>query len=426
MSLGSTITMYLMDGRVDGRWRATSTYSNLLVYKIPHVMMKSCADLKKVNTPGVYFLYGKDTDESKPYVYVGEGDHCLSRIMQTHDFEKAGSYWAEAVLLVANDGHLEKGRIKYLENRFYNIIKKAGRYILKNAGEPVKSPVEDFVSDMLEQDIIYTKTVMQMFNYQAFLPTMDEMDADNQKDNLLYYSNADGKDWNATGIVTSEGFVVLKGSLLSTEVTDWCPDSIKKLRTSSAYNIDSSRRLKENQVFNSPSYAADFVSGRNVSGLKWWRNKDGVSLGTLGGDSSKEKDIKEDDSAKTIKSNVTDVVKSGEKSMHDDKGSSSKVMSLQMTWRSDTGKAALAYCELRDGKYYVLSGSRIKMAQGKGFTDALKKKRDNSKISSDGVLQEEVEFNSSSTAASFVVGGSRDGKLVWKTKEGKKLAEMLK
>lgn len=35
-------------------------------------------------------------------------------------------------------------------------------------------------------------------------------------------------------------------------------------------------------------------------------------------------------------------------------------------------------------------------------------------------------INSSSTAASFVVGGSRDGKLVWKTKEGKKLAEMLK
>jgi hypothetical protein len=252
------------------------------------------------------------------------------------------------------------------------------------------------------------------------------MDADNQKDNLLYYSNADGKDWNATGIVTSEGFVVLKGSLLSTEVADWCPDSIKKLRVASANNIDSSRRLKENQVFNSPSYAADFVSGRNVSGLKWWRNKDGVSLGTLGGDSSKEKDIKEDDPSKIVKTHIADAAKSGGKPKHDDSSSSSKVLSLQMTWRSDTGKAALAYCELRDGKYYVLSGSRIKLVQGKGFTDALKKKRDNSKISSDGVLQEDVEFNSPSTAASFVVGGSRDGKLVWKTKEGKKLAEILK
>lgn len=56
----------------------------------------------------------------------------------------------------------------------------------------------------------------------------------------------------------------------------------------------------------------------------------------------------------------------------------------------------------------------------------MKKKRDNSRISSDGVLQEDVEFNSPSTAASFVVGGSRDGKLVWKTKEGKKLAEIVK
>lgn len=61
--------------------------------------------------------------------------------MQPHTFEKDESYWTEAVAFVTPDGTLEKGRVKYLENRFFTIAMEANRFIVKNGVTPKQSPI---------------------------------------------------------------------------------------------------------------------------------------------------------------------------------------------------------------------------------------------------------------------------------------------
>ena len=113
-----------------------------------------------MHTPGVYFLFGLDNESEKRFVYVGEGDDVLKRIVQPHGFEKDDSYWTEAVIFVTPDGTLDKAKIKYLENRFHSIVVDSGRYIVKNGNTPKQSPVQQKIQDMLERFIMNSQLVI--------------------------------------------------------------------------------------------------------------------------------------------------------------------------------------------------------------------------------------------------------------------------
>ena len=130
-SLGKSINLYLMDGSPSGRWQATLSNWNAVAYKISREDLKDCGDITNLNTPGVYFLFGKDDEVGKSFIYIGEADDVQKRLLQPHTFEKDDSYWTEAVIFVTPDGTLEKGRVKYLENRFFAIATEANRYIVK-------------------------------------------------------------------------------------------------------------------------------------------------------------------------------------------------------------------------------------------------------------------------------------------------------
>lgn len=70
-SLGKSIDPYLMDGSASGRWQATLSNWNGVAYKIPCGDLKDCGDLPEMNAPGVYFLFGKDYDAGKQFIYAG-------------------------------------------------------------------------------------------------------------------------------------------------------------------------------------------------------------------------------------------------------------------------------------------------------------------------------------------------------------------
>jgi hypothetical protein len=50
---------------------------------------------------------------------------------------------------------------------------------------------------------------------------------------------------------------------------------------------------------------------------------------------------------------------------------------------------------------------------------------DNNFVDENGIVLKDCSFNSPSTAAQFVTGSSRNGYLVWKTKDGKKLKDII-
>lgn len=80
--------------------------------------------------------------------------------------------------------------------------------------------------------------------------------------------------------------------------------------------------------------------------------------------------------------------------------------------------------------FTVKKGSRLSAVMGPSMhpsLDALRKEMTSKgKLGSDCVIQEDVDFTSSSSAAVFVLGRSTNGKTAWVDSRGKNLAEWLK
>ena len=79
----------------------------------------------------------------------------------------------------------------------------------------------------------------------------------------------------AQGTITSEGFIVLKGSQISPVDDSTVPDTIKEQRRTS--NIVDGI-LQDDMLFSSPSGAAMFVVGKSDNGLPRWKDENGRTL----------------------------------------------------------------------------------------------------------------------------------------------------
>ena len=85
-------------------------------------------------------------------------------------------------------------------------------------------------------------------------------------------------DITASGVRTSEGFAVLKGSKLSPTLVKSCPENARKYRKQYESKIDKNFVLLEDVLVSSPSAAAAFVGGASISGNEAWKTKDGISI----------------------------------------------------------------------------------------------------------------------------------------------------
>lgn len=406
-SLGKSINLYLMDGSASGRWQATLSNWNGIAYKIPRGDLKDCGDLPELNTPGVYFLFGKDDETGKLFIYVGEADDTQKRLLQPHTFEKDGSYWTEAVIFVTPDGTLEKGRVKYLENRFFTIATEAKRYIVKNGNTPPQSPMPKQIRDLLEEFIINAQLLLPALGYMAFepLPSSDKNDADVENE-LLYFSRSKGKGGNAIGRITSDGFWVLKGSYIYPQVADYTASGIKKARENYAASIDKNGILQEDICFGSPSYASTFVCGKNSNGLVEWKNKDGVSLKNL--DSGEVETSALDKKKSVEKLQPVPVVNNDTEILH------------------LAGKKVVATGQISGDGFIVMKGSGFSSGETKSCQTWIKSLRD--QLVADGkvkdcVLMEDVYFKSTSAAAACVTGGSANGNIMWLYSDGQSMKD---
>ena len=406
-SLGKSINLYLMDGSASGRWQATLSNWNGIAYKIPRGDLKDCGDLPELNTPGVYFLFGKDDETGKLFIYVGEADDTQKRLLQPHTFEKDGSYWTEAVIFVTPDGTLEKGRVKYLENRFFTIATEAKRYIVKNGNTPPQSPMPKQIRDLLEEFIINAQLLLPALGYMAFepLPSSDKNDADVENE-LLYFSRSKGKGGNAIGRITSDGFWVLKGSYIYPQVADYTASGIKKARENYAASIDKNGILQEDICFGSPSYASTFVCGKNSNGLVEWKNKDGVSLKNL--DSGEVETSALDKKKSVEKLQPVPVVNTDTEVLH------------------LAGKKVVATGQISGDGFIVMKGSGFSSCETKSCQTWIKSLRD--QLVADGkvkdcVFMEDVYFKSTSAAAACVTGGSANGNIMWLYSDGQSIKE---
>ena len=290
---GKNINLYLIDGNVNGRMKCSLANWTGVAYKIPRIQINKSKNRDDLNQTGVYFLFGISDITEKPVVYVGQagarknGEGLISRLIEhTRNSEK--DYWTEAVVLTTSNNSFGPTEISYLENRFVSMASEASRYEIKNANDPTPGNITEEKESELVEFIHNAKIVMGVLGHKVF-EKLDENtetlidDSESVSDNMTFYFERKSSKSEITVRAickqTSEGFVVLKGSLIETINSLSIPPGVEKSRRNA--KIDSQGILLEDILFKSPTYAAGFVIGGHVNGSKAWKTKSGVSFGDL-------------------------------------------------------------------------------------------------------------------------------------------------
>ena len=87
-------------------------------------------------------------------------------------------------------------------------------------------------------------------------------------------------------------------------------------------------------------------------------------------------------------------------------------------------KVIEATCQQTEEGFVVLKGSMINTFDSVRIPLGVKKARKNASIDENGILQEDVLFQSPSYAAAFVIGGNINGLTAWKNQVGKTLKDI--
>lgn len=238
----------------------------------------------------MYFLFGISEITNENVAYIGQAGarkngegilYCL----QEHKRNPDKDYWTEAIVFTTSNNSFGPTEISYLENRFCKLATDSKRYSVKNGNDPSSGHITEEKESELEEFIDYAKIVMGTLGHNIFealavqsvIPQIDTDDVIVEPTLFLKTAKA-----TATGRRTSEGFVVFKGSIVSQNPTNSCPDPIRNLRDKFANRIDNNNNtLLEDTLFGSPSTAAGFVTFASANGLIMWISCDGRTLKDL-------------------------------------------------------------------------------------------------------------------------------------------------
>lgn len=286
------INMFLMDGEVTGKIKCTLSNWTGVIYKIPRIQL---ADLKlrdEMKQSGIYFLFGRDEEKQKDITYIGQattrknGEGVLLRV-QEYTRDSHADYFNDVIILTTQNNSFGPTEISYLENKFTQLAKESGRFIVKNSNDPNPGNVTEEKESELDEIVENTLMIVGTLGYRVFVPMTkkSEKDLPDDQSSYLYLkrkSKKSNKVIEARCERTSEGFVVLEGSQIEVIDSNVIPASLQKLRKELIdTNVIKDGILQEKQLFSSPSYAAAFVIGMNTNGRMDWKDKDGKTLKEL-------------------------------------------------------------------------------------------------------------------------------------------------
>ena len=272
-----TIELFLVNGTADSLIIAELSNWNGKAIKIPRIEVSSCYR-DDITQAGVYFLFCKEDDGSDS-VYIGEAENIKERLVQhlrDYQSEKETYYWSTAVVFIGRD--LNKALIRYLENRFVEIARASKRYLVLTKNTYRNTVMKESQVAVMEEFVDNVKILINALGYKVLEPFV-QMDASTTcvDDELLYIKSGSV---NATGKVTTEGFVVFAGATVNEKMAlkSLSPGMLKQRQ-----KLFDSSKVKnlittEDILFSSSSAAADFILGYSVSGPRTWKTKDGKSL----------------------------------------------------------------------------------------------------------------------------------------------------
>ena len=286
------INMFLMDGEVTGKIKCTLSNWTGVIYKIPRIQLGDLKSRDEMKQSGIYFLFGRDEDKQKDVTYIGQattrknGEGVLLRI-QEHTRDIHADYFNDVIILTTQNNSFGPTEISYLENKFTQLAKEAGRYIVKNSNDPNPGNVTEENESELNEIVENTLMIIGTLGYRVFVPMTKKVSQDLTDNHSTYLylkrkTKKSNKVIEATCERTTEGFVVLEGSQVEIKDSPYLPASLKEMRQNLiASRVIQDGVLKEKQLFSSPSYAAAFLLGMQTNGRTDWKDQDGRTLKEL-------------------------------------------------------------------------------------------------------------------------------------------------
>ena len=266
--MGKTVTTYLIDGDPKGTQYAFISNKICQMFVVPRSNLSYLNTQEKLQKPAFYILLGED-EATKPQAYIGETENFRERV-KDHDSKK--SFWQKALIFVSKDADMTKADVQYLEHKAIAEAKKTNAFMLSDNKQTPKAPnLPEYQQDSMDEFFEDVKFLASFIGCNIF-------EISHPKTEHIFYTKGRGCD--AKGFYSSNGFTVLKGSIIAPTTTSsfsWIDkrNSIIKDYTTTNGNIIT---MTTNKTFSSPSTAASFCLGRSSNGWIEWKDKDGRIL----------------------------------------------------------------------------------------------------------------------------------------------------
>ena len=269
--MGKTVTTYLIDGDPKGTQYAFISNKICQMFVVPRSNLSYLNTQEKLQKPAFYILLGED-ESTKPQAYIGETENFKERV-KDHDSKKA--FWQKALIFVSKDADMTKVDVQYLEYKAITEAKKANTFVLSDNKQIPKAPnLPEHQQDSIDEFFEDVKFLASFIGCNIF-------EVSQPKEEHLFYTK--GRGCNAKGFYSSDGFTVLKRSIVAPTMVpsfNWKEKREKMLQDYTA-NENEILVLTSDKTFSSPSTAVDFCIGSSNNGRLVWKDKDGNTLDSV-------------------------------------------------------------------------------------------------------------------------------------------------
>lgn len=269
--MGKTVTTYLIDGDPKGTQYAFISNKICQMFVVPRSNLSYLNTQEKLQKPAFYILLGED-ETIKPQAYIGETENFRERV-KDHDNKK--SFWQKALIFVSKDTDMTKADVQYLEYKSIVEAKKANTFVLSDNKQTPKAPnLPEYQQDAMNEFFEDVKFLASFIGCNIF-------DISQPKEEHLFYTKARG--CNAKGFYNSNGFTILKGSIIARNIAPSLSWKEKRENLRREYTVADGEKMvmTSDKTFSSPSTAASFCTGSSKNGWTEWKDKNGNTLDSV-------------------------------------------------------------------------------------------------------------------------------------------------
>jgi hypothetical protein len=272
-----TIQIFLPNGEPTGLRVAEVTTRIVQVIDVPRKRLPEFFAMPECTQVGVYYLVAVPEDGSAPQVYIGQTGDLRARLA---DHDKKKDFWERVLVLVSRTHSLTQTHALFLEWLSIDTARRVGRYsdLNGNAGSRphTPAPLEADCREVFETG----QTLLATLGHPLFVPLPQPGPASGAAE--VFYCRSSGV--NGRGLYTTEGFVVLAGSLgRRQDVPSIQGTSVAsfraKLISDGVMQVDGDTVVfSRDHLFRSPSMAAVALVSRRANGWLEWKNEAGQTL----------------------------------------------------------------------------------------------------------------------------------------------------